>query len=409
MPKQLVRNPLLLLAVAVAVLLGLLITFAYLGAFLDPQRNAENVPVAVVSQDAGATLRGTSVDVGAALTQAVTAGTLADTAVRYTVLPSRDAAIARMQEDKEFAAIVLGHDFSARVVRRARTGAGAPAEIEIVTNPAAGTLARSFAQEAATRTAERFGRSVVAGVSAALRQVGATPPKGLTDAIAVKTTVGVPVSQKSAEGTGPFFFELTVALGGFFLAAIVAFGVELACGRQRLELLGRSFQGGVVELSRAGATIWKVVLTLVLAALTAGLQTALAVKALGMDATDPVKLALFSALGSAAIGIVTLFFLLALDVAGRVVAVLVTLLFGVPTSGGVYPEHVLPGFFRFLGEWLPLRRMTDGARSLVFFDGRMSAGLATAIWVLLGYLLGFTALTLLSGWRARPRELPAES
>lgn len=221
----------------------------------------------------------------------------------------------------------------------------------------------------------------------------------------MSTHVAVTIPEKSALGVGPFFFELTIALGGFFLAAIVSFAVEAAAGRQKLELLGRVIRGQLDGLSRRTAALWKAGLTLVLSALTAVLQTVLAVEILGMHATNSVSLALFSAVGSAAVGMITLFCLLAFDVAGRIIAVLVMLLFGVSTSGGPYPEQTLPRFFRFLGDWLPLRRMTDGARSLVFFDGRMGAGLAPALWVLGAYLVGFTLLVLLFGRQLERRAL----
>lgn len=32
--------------------------------------------------------------------------------------------------------------------------------------------------------------------------------------------------------------------------------------------------------------------------------------------------------------------------------------------------------------------MTDGVRALAYFDGRLAAGLGTALWVLGGYVLG---------------------
>ena len=145
----------------------------------------------------------------------------------------------------------------------------------------------------------------------------------------------------------------------------------------------------------------KLALTLLLAFLAALLQTLLAVKILGMQATNPIALAFFSALGSAVVAIITLFFLLTFDVVGRIFAVLVTILFGVPSSGGVYPEQTLPRFFRFLGDWLPLRRMTDGGRSLTFFNANGAAGLDTALWVLALYLVLFTLLTLLVVSRRR--------
>ena len=123
-----------------------------------------------------------------------------------------------------------------------------------------------------------------------------------------------------------------------------------------------------------------------------------------MQATNPVALAFFSALGSAAIAMITLFFLLTFDVAGRIIAVLVTILFAVPSSGGVYPAQTLPRFFHFLADILPLRRMTDGGRSLTFYNGNGAAGLGTALCVLAGYLVAFALLTLLFVWHRRSRE-----
>jgi uncharacterized phage infection (PIP) family protein YhgE len=87
--KQLVRNPLLWVGAAAAAAVALLVTFAYLGAFLDPSGNANHVPVAIVTEDAGASLGGTQVNLGGRLAAAAAAGALADPAARFTVLPSR--------------------------------------------------------------------------------------------------------------------------------------------------------------------------------------------------------------------------------------------------------------------------------------------------------------------------------
>jgi Protein of unknown function (DUF3533) len=273
----------------------------------------------------------------------------------------------------------------------------AKAGLEILTNPGAGTIGTSAGEDVARRTTEQFVRTATGALASALRANGGPSAATLAGGISVSTGVAVPIPQKSALGVGPFFFELTIALGGFFLAAILSFAVEAAAGRQKLELFGRVTRGQLGKLSRRAATLWKVGLTIALSALTAVLQTVLAVEILGMHATNPVALALFSALGSATVGMITLFCLLTFDVAGRIVAAVVLLLFGVPTSGGPYPQETLPRFFRFLGDFLPLRRMTDGARSLVFFDGHMAAGLATALWVLGAYLAGATLLVLLAG------------
>lgn len=365
------------------------------------------MPVAVVSEDAGASIHGIKLNLGGELAASISSGSVGDKSVRFTVLPDRRALLARMRDDKVFAAIVVPRDFSQKVanVVGGKASSSEQLRIEILTNPAAGTIASSSAERIATETVQRFEKEAVTRIDAGLRLLGVTPPGGLTTAFAdtsvVTVSPAVALPAKSALGTGPFFFQLTVALGGFFLAAIVSAAIEIAAGRSKLHLPGWTLQRSAVSVSRSQLAMSKVVLTLLFALPAALLQTLFAVKGLGMQATNPVALAFFSVLGSAAVAMITLFFLLTLDVAGRIVAVLVTILFAVPSSGGVYPEQTLPGFFRFLGDWLPLRRMTDGARSLTFFDGNSAAGLGTALWVLALYLVVFTTLTLFVVWNRR--------
>jgi YhgE/Pip-like protein len=406
-PKQLIANPLVWIAGALATALAIIFTYAYLGAFLDPSGNARNVPVAVVSEDAGTTFHKIKLNLGGELAASVSSGSVGDKSVRFTVLPDRRALLARMRDDKVFAAIVVPHDFSQKVAAllAGKASAGKRLQIEILTNPEAGTIASSSAEQIATKTVQRFEQAAVTRIDAGLRLLGATPSGDLAAAFAdtgvVTVSPAVALPAKSALGTGPFFFQLTVALGGFFLAAIVSAAAEIAAGRSKLHLPGWTIERPAAGVSKSQLAMLKVALTLLFALPTALLQTLFAVKGLGMQASNPVALAFFSALGSAAVAMITLFFLLTLDVAGRIVAVLLTILFAVPSSGGVYPEQTLPHVFRFLGDWLPLRRMTDGARSLTFFDGNSTAGLGTALWVLALYLGVFTALTLFVVWNRR--------
>jgi YhgE/Pip-like protein len=412
-PKQLVRNPLVWGAGVLAAALAIIFTYAYLGAFLDPGGNARGVPVAVVSEDAGATFHGIKLNLGGELAGSVSSGELSNKSVRYTVLPNHRALAARMRDDKVFAAIVVPRNFSQKVASliAGKSSSSVRLRIEILTNPAAGTIAKSSGERIATETVRQFEQAALTRISAGLRLLGVSPSSELavafadTGVVTVRPAVALPA--KSALGTGPFFFQLTVALGGFFLAAIISAAAEIAVGRSKLHLLGRTLERPAANVSRSRLALLKVAFVLLFAVITALAQTLFAVKGLGMQVTNPVALAFFSALGSAAVAMITLFFLLTLDVVGRIVAVLVTILFAVPSSGGVYPAQTLPRFFRFLGDWLPLRRMTDGARSLTFFDGNGAAGLNTALWVLALYLVAFTLLTLLVVWNRRSREAAA--
>ena len=410
MPRQLIRNPIVWIAGVFAAALAIIFTYAYIGAFIDPTENARDVPVAVVSEDTGAAFHNIKLNLGSELASSLSSGEVNSKEVRFTVLDSRRALLERMRNDKVFAAIVVPRDFSQKVAAllAGNSSAGDGLRIEILTNPEAGTIASSSGERIATETVQRFEKAAVTRINAGLSLLGVKTTGDLAGAFAstgvvtVKPAVALPV--KSALGTGPFFFQLTIVLGGFFLAAIISAGVEIAAGRTKLRLPGWTFEYSKVGVSESGSAILKTALTLLFAVLTALLQTLFAVKCLGMQATNPVALAFFSALGSAAVAMVTLFFLLTFDVVGRIVAVLVTILFAVPSSGGVYPAQTLPRFFRFLGDWLPLRRMTDGGRSLTFFNGNGAAGLDTALWVLASYLVAFTLLTLLIVWRRREKE-----
>lgn len=97
---------------------------------------------------------------------------------------------------------------------------------------------------------------------------------------------------------------------------------------------------------------------------------------------------LFGVLCAAATALPTLALLTAFGTIGLLIAVLLTTIFGVPSSGGPYPFQMLPDFFHFLGTWLPLRYETDGMRSLIFFGGRSAAGLGAALWVLGAWAIG---------------------
>lgn len=210
----------------------------------------------------------------------------------------------------------------------------------------------------------------------------------MRDVVEVRTTDAVPIGAKSARGLAPFYFALMLALAGFLGAVIVNLAVEVTGGRLAVELLGHRLERAAQGLSNAALLRAKLTLTLALAVVAGVLQTLLAVSVLGMSATNPIVLALFAVLGVAATATTTLAFLVPFGLAGSLAGVLFVTIFGVPSSGGPYPLQLVPGFFRFLGEWLPLRYLSDGTRALVFLDGRLDAGLGRALWVLALYAVG---------------------
>lgn len=413
--RSMLGRPLTWGVVAAAVAMGVVMTLSYLGAFLDPLGNARHLPVAIVNEDAGAAAGGQRIDLGRQLVAALASPrSPLGHAVEWTQLPTRRQALARIGEDKEFAAVVIPPDYSRRLAALALPLRGLPGgtTIEVLTNPAAGSFARSATEELATT-------AVTAGSIGIARQVAARGAGAETaevahrvnDAVQVQTRDAIQIGSKSARGLAPFYFALMLALAGFIGTVMISIGVEFMNGHLALDLFALRLHRPRSQLSRVELWQAKLVMALLLSGLAGGLQTVFAVSVLGMTATNPVELGLFAVLGVAAAAMVTLALVVPFGLGGSLLGVLFITILGVPASGGPYPIEMLPGFFRFLSGWLPLRYLTDGARSLVFFQGRLDAGLGTALWVLAAYTLGGLLLSWLTAygidWALRREPVPA--
>ncbi|MGX2961207.1 ABC transporter permease [Peribacillus sp. JNUCC 23] len=60
---------------------------------------------------------------------------------------------------------------------------------------------------------------------------------------------------------------------------------------------------------------------------------------------------------------------------------------GIFSSGGAIPLSTLPVVHRIFSSILPTRYMVDGMRALLYYNGRMQAGLGTALWALSIYFI----------------------
>ncbi len=74
-------------------------------------------------------------------------------------------------------------------------------------------------------------------------------------------------------------------------------------------------------------------------------------------------------------------------------AVLLFVVLGNPSAGGVFPPPMMPAFWRAIGAWFPNGAGTDVARSIAYFD---STGIAVPLMVLIAWAVVGVAVTLLS-------------
>lgn len=400
--STLLRKPLVWGAVLLALAMGLIMTASYLGAFLDPTGNMKNLPIAIASEDTGATIAGQPEHLGRDVIAAVTGpnGPLGD-GVRWSVLATRDEALAALDDNTAYAAIVIPPDYSQRIAAlfdpaAVAGGTAGPATIEILTNPAAGAFAGADGQQISLGVVSAVSDETSARIMAALSSAGVQMPATMAGALArpvqASVTVAEPVGDTGGRGLAPFYFVLMLTLGGFVAANVIDLGVRFAAGSYELEFLGRRFRRPRLELSLSGLWGIKLLLVLVAAVGMGLLQTALAAGPFAMTVSDGRALAVFSILGAAAVGAFTLLLLTVAGEVGALLGVLATTIIGVPSAGGVYPLQMVPDAYRVLGDWLPLRYLADGARSIVFFNGRLEAGLGTAIFALGAYLVASVVL-----------------
>ncbi|MFI1167007.1 DUF3533 domain-containing protein [Streptomyces sp. NPDC020801] len=95
-----------------------------------------------------------------------------------------------------------------------------------------------------------------------------------------------------------------------------------------------------------------------------------------------------------------------LGMLGTGLTILLFVVLGNPSSGGVYPSVLLPGFWSAIGQALPPGAGTTLVRNTVYFGAHATAD---AWWVLGAYAVGGTAVALVAAWWRERRKAAAVS
>ncbi len=286
-----------------------------------------------------------------------------------------------------------------------------PAEIEVLTNAAAGQTASTPVQNISTGIVGAVSRATSERISDAAGERGAQlPPEVATvvgDPVRANVIDAEPVGPDSGNGQSPFFLAFLANLSGLMGSAAVFFAVR--GGANALAARG-------TRTSQTGLWTARLLVGLLYAALVAGVELWVAFGILGVEHdAGTTEVWAFLALAVAATVAVTMLLTAALGPAGIGIAAILTVLLGLVSSGGNAPLEALPGFYRAYADWLPLRYVIDGLRSLLFYDGSLdaarleggwrdslwslggdgrseAAGLEDAVWVLGAYIVGAAVL-----------------
>lgn len=303
-----------------------------------------------------------------------------------------------------------------------------PARIEVLTNESTGQGASSPAQSISTGIVNAVSRATSERISAKAGEQGAqlTPEVAavIGDPVRADITDAQPVGPDSANGQTPFFLAFLANLSGLVGAAVVFFAAEGAAGA--LASRGR-------RPSNAGLWTVRLLLGFVCAGLAAGAELWVAFDLIGVEhEAGTAEVYLFLALAITAVLMVTMLFAAIFGAAGIGASAVLFVILGLVSSGGLAPLQALPVFYQGYADWLPLRYIVDGLRSLLFYDGNLleaaqlegglkdalsffggdsrfdAAGLEDAVWVLGLYLAGAAVLgygvALIRDLFARPRK-----
>jgi YhgE/Pip-like protein len=367
--------------------LGVIMTFSYLGGFLDPIRHLEGLEVGIVDEDVAVDVAGVHVDGGAQVVRGVRANGRRE--VRFVTYPSRRAVLDAIHSDDIIGALVIPKDFSKEIGAIGVAGGKADrARIEMISNEGSGLFkAQVFdlvVQEVDAQVNEGANRRLVDVLSDLEVQLDPAGAVNIGRPVRLDVTDEVSVQGKTGRGLAPFYTAVMVTLSGFLATSVASMIVDVLRGRHHLELLGDEMEVEVEETNDRPLEAWvtKAILS-VCGATLAGLGvTVVGVSILGMPTASFAESFAIAALGASAIALVTLVFLTLFGVGGELLGVLFTTIFGVPSALGVYPIEALPGFFKFVSSWHPMHYLTDAFRSLTFYDGRADAGLGKALVVL---------------------------
>jgi len=286
-----------------------------------------------------------------------------------------------------------------------------PAKIEVFTNPSAGQAVSTLTQNIATGIVDAVSGATSERLSSAAAEQGAQLPPELAavigDPVRADITEAQPVGPDSGNGQSPFFLAFLVNLSGLIGGAAIFFLVRGAAERQEAQGLRPSSTG-----------LWtiRLLLGLVFGLLIAGAELWVAFGFLGVEhEASTAQVYLFVALATTAAVSVTMLFAVAFGAAGIGISAVLNVILGLVSSGGIAPLDALPPFYQAYADWLPLRYVIDGLRSLLFYDGSIdaarleggwrdslwflgaggrseAAGLEDALWMIGAYLLSAAAL-----------------
>ncbi|MCX5386880.1 YhgE/Pip domain-containing protein [Streptomyces sp. NBC_00083] len=377
-----VRRPRLWLVPTILTgLLALLLSLLYMGGVVHPSQDLRHLPIALVNDDRSAPPPGQRANLGAQITAAIGADDAAGKA-QWRAL-TRAQAQDQLDSGKIYGALVVPPRFTDSVAALATQGAERTPTINVLTNPGKGSLGSSLASQITTQAARQASLTIGKQLTASLgAQAGPTTKLLLTDPVRVVTVVGHPIGTHSGLGLTAFYYTLLLVLAGFMGGNVISNGVDTGLGYADNEIGPWHTRRPTVPVDRTQTLLVKMVMTAGITLISSSLVLLACVTILGMDASHIPLLWVYSYCACLAVGLGVQAINAAFGGLGQLVSMFVFIVLGLPSSGATIPLQAVPGFYRFLSHFEPMRQLSDGTRAILYFGARGDAGLGRA-WLMI--------------------------
>ncbi|MET7680701.1 DUF3533 domain-containing protein [Streptomyces sp. NPDC005423] len=389
----LLRRPKLwLLPTVLTGLLALLLSLLYMGGIVNPNRELHALPIALVNSDTGRPLPGQRQNLGTQIVRSIVADGSGGKAAWRPL--TRAQAQRQLDTGKVYGALVIPADFTDSVAALTTTSATAKPAMTVLTNPGKGSLGSSLAARITTAAAQQASVTIGRQLTAAATKADATQKLLLADPVRITSEVGHPIGDNSGIGLTAFYYTLLLVLAGFMGGNVISNGVDTGLGYADNEIGPWHTRRPTVPISRTQTLLLKMAMTAGITLLSVSLIMLACVSVLGMDATHLPLLWIYSYCAALAVGLGVQAINAAFGGIGQLVAMFVFIVLGLPSSGATVPLQAVPGFYRFLAHFEPMRQLSDGVRAILYFDARGDAGLTRA-WIMIavgaaiGLLFGF--------------------
>jgi YhgE/Pip-like protein len=358
--------------------LVVLMTLFYFGSIVDPTAHLHGLPVIVVDQDVGATTTSGRVDLGDQVVDALTKTPAVTDRLAVRALSLSDAEV-EMNKGAAYASVVVPSGFTASVLAlvggpgTASSSASLPT-VELMANTRAGTLGVSLAEGVLEPALADVSRSIGKHLEAEAAPAG--PDRALlANPVTVSAETYRPLPAHVGLGLSAFYISLLIMMCGFLGATIVNTAVDSSLGYATSEIGPRWSQKLPRTITRWQTLVAKWVIAVPATLLFTGLLMGMAAGLLRMDAPHWPELWMYGWFAAAVVSIGTLALFAVLGALGQLLALIVFVYLALASSGGTVPLQALPGFFRFVASFEPLRQIVGAVRAVLYFNGAGDAGL----------------------------------